>query len=204
MLIVKCSGKIRDLKNRIQTYLITDLNGKTVEISPVELKKAIINKKITVVNLKLTSDGRLIDSKANGEFTTQEVGTPMRVNEFENELKSVIKEFMDMTNKTDIKNLSCDKKEDYLNFKVKIPGIFKLNNKDYNVIFSFEYSKDYAKKVEFSIKSDYEPVVLNETKQLIRPLYCYKNIKITRDLMLEFYTAMVEWEAKVMYGSKIV
>ena len=35
-------------------------------------------------------------------------------------------------------------------------------------------------------------------------LALYMSNTITRDLMLEFYTAMVEWEAKVMYDSKIV
>lgn len=40
-----------------------DSNGKTLDIDANELKSHIANRNISVVNLKLTSDGRLIDNK---------------------------------------------------------------------------------------------------------------------------------------------
>ena len=62
MIQVKCIEKFRDKKSRIYGYRIQDINGQTQDVTPDDLKNAIKNGKIQVVNLTLTSDGRLIDS----------------------------------------------------------------------------------------------------------------------------------------------
>ena len=53
--------KIRDKSNKIVGYTIQSNKGEIKEVKAEDLKKAIINKKIEVLNLTLTSDGRLID-----------------------------------------------------------------------------------------------------------------------------------------------
>lgn len=62
MIKTKCIKKIRDKNNRIVAYYIEDSKGKVLEFSSSKLKKAISNHTISVVNLTLTSDGRLVDT----------------------------------------------------------------------------------------------------------------------------------------------
>lgn len=62
MITVKCIGKIRDKSGKIIGYRLQDINGQTQEASAESLKKAIKNKVIHVVNLRLTSDNRLVNS----------------------------------------------------------------------------------------------------------------------------------------------
>jgi hypothetical protein len=58
----KCIQKFRDKQNRIYGYRLVDLNGHTQDVKPENLKAAIKNGEINVVNLTLTSDGRLMDT----------------------------------------------------------------------------------------------------------------------------------------------
>lgn len=61
MLQVKCIQKFRDKTNKIYGYRLIDLDGKTQDVTSENLKKAIGDKQVEVVNLKLTSDNRLVD-----------------------------------------------------------------------------------------------------------------------------------------------
>lgn len=61
--ILKCIGKIRDKNGNIIGYKLATRDNKHTIIEPEILKRHIIENIATVVNLKLTSDGRLIDSK---------------------------------------------------------------------------------------------------------------------------------------------
>ena len=56
----KCIQKIRDKNNNITGYVLQDCTGKQVTVSSKELKDAIVNKKIQIINLKLTVDNKLI------------------------------------------------------------------------------------------------------------------------------------------------
>ena len=62
MITVKCIGKIRDKSGKIIGYRLQDINGQTQEASAESLKKAIKNKNIHIINLRLTSDNRLVNS----------------------------------------------------------------------------------------------------------------------------------------------
>lgn len=55
-----CIRKVRDSKNNITAYILKDDKGKTVEVKPKELKEAIKLGKVSIDNLKFTSDDRLI------------------------------------------------------------------------------------------------------------------------------------------------
>ena len=62
MIQAKCIQKFRDDKGKIYGYRLIDLNGQTQDVQSDNLKLAIKNKKVHVVNLKLTSDNRLVDT----------------------------------------------------------------------------------------------------------------------------------------------
>ena len=62
MITVTCTEKLRDKNNRIVGYELQDCNGKKMRFTSEQVKQAIFLQQITVTNLKLTSDGRLIDN----------------------------------------------------------------------------------------------------------------------------------------------
>lgn len=61
MLKCECINKIKNNNNVIKGYVLRDENGNTLELEAVRLKEMIFNGEIEVKNLKLTSDGRLIN-----------------------------------------------------------------------------------------------------------------------------------------------
>lgn len=63
MMQVRCVQKFRDSTGKIYGYRVQDINGVTQDVRPENLKQAIRNNQIRVVNLTLTSDNRLVDSK---------------------------------------------------------------------------------------------------------------------------------------------
>lgn len=63
MLTVTCIQKFRDNNGAIEGYLLQDNNGDQRSVNAYALKNAIYNGQILVDNLRLTSDGRLIDKK---------------------------------------------------------------------------------------------------------------------------------------------
>lgn len=63
MVECKCINKIRDKYNNIQAYVLMDTQGISITMDSSRLKEAIFLKQINVKNLKMTTDGKLIDSK---------------------------------------------------------------------------------------------------------------------------------------------
>lgn len=72
MITVTCTEKLRDKNNRIVGYELQDCNGKKMRFTSEQVKQAVFLQQITVTNLKLTSDGRLIDNtesvKSDGQL----------------------------------------------------------------------------------------------------------------------------------------
>ena len=63
MLTVVCTKKFTDRRNRIIGYEVTSLDGKeSRQVDSYNLKKLVKEGKISITNLKLTSDERFIDS----------------------------------------------------------------------------------------------------------------------------------------------
>lgn len=62
MLQAKCIEKFRDSSGKIYGYKLQDINGEIQDVQPENLKIAIKNKQIHIVNLTLTRDNRLVDS----------------------------------------------------------------------------------------------------------------------------------------------
>lgn len=61
MLTVKCTEKFKDQHNKIYGYRLVDLNGEIQDVASDNLKRAIANKQVQVINLTLTKDNRLVD-----------------------------------------------------------------------------------------------------------------------------------------------
>lgn len=62
MIQAKCIQKFRNKNNQIIGYRLQDINGQIQDVTPENLKKAILNKQVHIVNLTLTADNRLIDT----------------------------------------------------------------------------------------------------------------------------------------------
>lgn len=57
-----CVDKLKDKYNKIYSYVLVDNNNGVVSFSPYELKTLMKNNIVTVSNLKLTSDNKIISS----------------------------------------------------------------------------------------------------------------------------------------------
>lgn len=62
MIQAKCIQKFRDKTGKIYGYRLTDINGAIQDVQSENLKRAIANNQIHIVNLTLTADNRLVDS----------------------------------------------------------------------------------------------------------------------------------------------
>lgn len=63
MILATCIQKFRDKNNIIIGYRLQDSNGAVIDVEPQKLKAVILSGQLEVSNLKLTSDGRLIDKR---------------------------------------------------------------------------------------------------------------------------------------------
>lgn len=61
MVVCRCVHKYRNKQGQIYGYRLQDLNGNLHDTTPDILKNAIYKNQITVLNLQLTSNGRLMD-----------------------------------------------------------------------------------------------------------------------------------------------
>lgn len=62
MIQAKCIEKFRDNTGKIYGYRLQDINGQVQDVQSDNLKTAIRNKQVHIVNLTLTADNRLVDS----------------------------------------------------------------------------------------------------------------------------------------------
>lgn len=88
MITVTCTEKLRDKNNRIVGYELQDCNGKKMRFTSEQVKQAVFLQQITVTNLKLTSDGRLIDNtesvKSDGQSKSPENNQLALINKLKN------------------------------------------------------------------------------------------------------------------------
>lgn len=88
MITVTCTEKLRDKNNRIVGYELQDCNGKKMRFTSEQVKQAVFLQQITVTNLKLTSDGRLIDNtesaKSDGQLKSNENNQLALINKLKN------------------------------------------------------------------------------------------------------------------------
>ena len=61
--VVTCIQKFRDKNNTIIGYRLKDYNGSIKDVNSKQLKQALMQNKISIDNLQLTSDNRIVDKK---------------------------------------------------------------------------------------------------------------------------------------------
>lgn len=122
MLVAKCIEKIRDKNGKIVKYRLQDKTGSQTELEAKLVKKFILESQMDVVNLQVTSDGRLVDkSEDNSKYES-----PEEKEQYLNTIASksiefivpVLKEFPD-ARKEKIELTSNDGKLAYLSFEEK-------------------------------------------------------------------------------------
>ena len=74
MIIVKCIEKVRDKNNIITDYVLEDCNGVRQTLSSAKVKNMIKCRQLNILNLKLTSNGKLIDKQG---YRTNTVDTEL-------------------------------------------------------------------------------------------------------------------------------
>lgn len=124
MIRVKCIHKFKSASGRIQGYKLIDQNGVIKNLTSEELKQAIKNNKITVTNLKLTTDDRLIDIKepsSQNKIKAQKTKTQpvkqkptikpeeLKILDIINNIQNREKELIELINKTYNLNLKLRK-----------------------------------------------------------------------------------------------
>lgn len=67
MVKATCIEKLRDKNGTIKGYILQDCNGVQMKFNSEQVKQAIFLQQPTVTNLKITSDGRLIDNNDNNK-----------------------------------------------------------------------------------------------------------------------------------------
>ena len=97
MIQAKCIEKFRDKNGNIYGYRLRDINGQTQDVKPENLKQAIKNKQIHVVNLTLTSDNRLVDSSEKQLQSKKLGGAPVNphldVEEYMHKLQALLEKY---------------------------------------------------------------------------------------------------------------
>lgn len=71
MKFAKCEKVIRDKYNRVTAYLLKDEQGQLITADSKNLKLAILNGKIDVINLMLTSDNKLVYRENFGDTVSK-------------------------------------------------------------------------------------------------------------------------------------
>ena len=64
MVETRCVKKYRDKTNKITSYMLQSEDGVTRELLPYELKYLMLTEQVHVINLKLTSDERIVDDQS--------------------------------------------------------------------------------------------------------------------------------------------
>ena len=139
MITVQCIEKFRDKQGRIYGYRIRDISGQTKDVKPENLKRAIANKQIQIVNLTLTSDGRLVD-KASDNLKNIKLGdTPVkeqtREDLFFEAIHNIEKDFCDKIGTDEPYNEEYDVDKEYVDYSDIICDAYS----ECNIGISIEY-----------------------------------------------------------------
>lgn len=76
-----CTDKIRDKNGRIVAYQLKDGNNNYICMEARQLKFNILTRRLRVLNLKLTADGKLIDADPNEALANANANNAIRGNE---------------------------------------------------------------------------------------------------------------------------
>lgn len=214
MITVKCIQKFRDEHNKIYGYRLVDLNGQTQDVASDNLKRAILDKQVQVVNLALTVDGRLIDcnnpqlqSCKIGKKPTEKV-TPV---DFFNQIAKFEKHFTWAIGSGDA-NMGQDLDDsDGIEFSSQILGVYypddykgapgdepcygvtvniRFNNTERSINLSWQDNNGMGKDI------------ISITRDLEDPLYTTDNIEIIESFFYSFESKVHSWIINDHYDTR--
>lgn len=126
MIQAKCIEKFRNKQGKIYGYRLIDLNGQTQDVESNNLKRAIRDGKINIINLRLTTNNRLVDCEEKQLTNTELLGPAPRqievkkpnkkkraydaesYKEFAELLLGLMEDSLSMNNRTVIDSFSID------------------------------------------------------------------------------------------------
>lgn len=211
MIQAKCIQKFRDKQNKIYGYRLVDLNGQTQDVTPENLKRAIANKQINVVNLTLTSDYRLVDTNEKQLQSKKLGGAPKdyisREDKFFEAVENIETAFCkyvgDESCTADI-NKDYDG-ESYIHqiLGVYYPEEYKGNPNDADQCYGVTLLID-TKEVWVAWQGDngMAKEEFSESANLVSPLYSSKNIEIIRNTFERFGKRVKNWIDNDRNGTK--
>lgn len=123
MIKVTCIQKVRNPQGKIVSYLMEDEYHNQKIVEPLDLKATIINGAVQVTNLKLTSDGRLIDSDPNEGNTKDDI---LGIRDDYNANK-FIEDVADLLNTFGIK-ATIEKLDTHTQFGIRNCAVIEFNN----------------------------------------------------------------------------
>ena len=198
MIVCKCLAKLRDNKNRIYGYTLQDANGQTKNVKSESLKAAIRNNSIHIINLKLTSDNRLIDC-AEKQLQSNNLGVASKTEQ------DGYKELMNHLDKciNTLRNILGQGETWASTDEVKHKDEYVLESNIYDcyddedcwsVNFGLTYDKE-VKEIWFSWcgdSPDYIPSI-DMSDRLQAPLVSVRNFKVIENLMQTFAKEVKQW-----------
>lgn len=198
MITCKCITKLRDNKNRIYGYTLQDINGQKQNVKADNLKEAIRNNSVHVINLKLTSDNRLIDC-VEKQLQNDSLGdAPKLEHDKYKELMNHLDRCIDT-----LRNIIGQGETWASTDEVRHKDQYVLESNIYDcwddddcwsVNFGLTYDKD-TKEIWFSWcgdSSDYIPSI-DMSDMLQAPLVSVKNFEIIENLMKTFAKEVQQW-----------
>ena len=115
-----CTEKLRDKNGKIIAYQLKDGNNNFTTMEARQLKFNILTKRVKVLNLKLTADGRLIDTEVNETKMTDAASTNRSMEEIRKIEDNILKLFNKMAVKC---NLTKREAYEMLNLLNKVYGL---------------------------------------------------------------------------------
>lgn len=201
MIQARCIHKFRTKQGKIYGYRLIDINEQTQDVTPEDLKKAIKAKQINVVNLTLTSDGRLMDKKAEKQLENKSI-MPNKVKQppinkkdvMESSILMLMNQLISKIGSGDVQLEPEDCTDDYL-----MGTIYDLVYNEDGEMFGITFGISNDKKPEFYVifqKDCMDEPEFEFSESLSRPIESNANIEIIKRLLNKTYKSIIDWNRK--------
>lgn len=199
MIDIKCINKFKDAQGRIIGYRIQDTNGTIRDVRPQELKNAIINKQVNVINLTLTSNNRIIDkTTSKAKMQTQSSRREVTAEQFIDALRQAEKDFTNKFGGIWGECKACGTSDGF-EYTDTILEVFKYYNKEedeeqiYNVEVTVAFNGETGWMGLKFTEDNTGDIGINVTRTLKAPLCSIDNIVLVKRAFEEFAGYMKKW-----------
>ena len=207
MIQTKCIQKFRDKQGKIYGYRLADVNGQTQDVTSDNLKLAIKTNQITVVNLKLTSDNRLVDTETkllkNEVLGAPPVANKSKEDKLEEQLTAMLdkpqKEFISIVGNGDAfcgVDFYIDKGK--VTYITQILGVYyDAEGEMYGCTLGIDYSKDKKEAyIMFQDDGAMGSEIISSSTQLSSPLASKENSERIAKMINKFAYKVKDWTIK--------